>query len=217
MRQLGCIMLIALFAAAAPALAQRQASARPARVPWSSLSPPQQRLLARFHGEWTVLPAGRQHALSSGSERWLLMTPAQRRAVRRRFKRWKALPAEKRKLLRRRWETFESLSPRRRQAMLRSFRKFERLPPARRRQLKAQWRSATPQQRERMLEQARQRALRRGGVYGPFGPRGVRHRMARPPGLAPPRPLGGGFSGGGPDPRFGPNGWPRGHFPAGRH
>src|SRR6185312_9944958 len=94
-----CALLLALLlAATTPAFAQEaappsppsaNASAPPAQVPWSSLSPDQQKLLSRFGNEWSTLPPERQQALARGSQRWLGMSPDQRGLARQRFDKFK--------------------------------------------------------------------------------------------------------------------------------
>ena len=61
------------------------AAAPAAPVPWSSLSPDQQRLLSRLSGQWDQLPPQRQQALADGGQRWLNMSPDQRSQARERF------------------------------------------------------------------------------------------------------------------------------------
>jgi len=130
-------------------------------VPWSSLSPDQQRLLSGFSGNWASLPAQRQQALANGSNRWVHMTPDQRVAARDRFRRWQALPPEQRQLLRQRWQQFRSLPPDRQRAVRENFRKFESLPLQRRQALRQRWQAASPAERQQLLQQARQRSFER--------------------------------------------------------
>src|SRR5262249_42523634 len=108
------LWVLVLLVAAAPAFAQGPESppAAPAPeaqavtqgVPWSSLSPDQQKLLGRFSGNWSTLPAERQQALARGSNRWLGMSPEQRGQAQQRFQRWRSLPPAQRRMLRDRWE-----------------------------------------------------------------------------------------------------------------
>ena len=65
-------------AAPPPAAAPAPAPAG-APVPWNSLSQDQQHLLSRVAGQWDQLPAQRQQALASGSQRWQSATPPQRK------------------------------------------------------------------------------------------------------------------------------------------
>src|SRR5580658_5978286 len=128
-----------------------------AGVPWSSLSPDQQRLLSRLSGQWDQLPPQRQQALAGGSQRWLGMSQEQRAAARQRFNQFQQLPPQRRQLLQRRWEEFRALPPARQQAARENFRKFQSLPQQQRQQLRQRWQSASPQQRQNMVERARQR------------------------------------------------------------
>ncbi|HTV78575.1 MAG TPA: DUF3106 domain-containing protein [Steroidobacteraceae bacterium] len=126
-------------------------------VPWSSLSPDQQRLLSRLSGQWDQLPAQRQQSLASGSQRWLGMSPEQRTQARQRFRQWQQLPPQRRDQLRKRWEEFRSLPPARQQADRDNYRRFQQLPQQRRQQLRQRWKNATPAQRQDMVDRARAR------------------------------------------------------------
>ena len=131
-----------------------------AALPWSSLSPDQQRLLSRMSGQWDQLPPQRQQALASGSQRWLGMTPDQRSQARQRFNQFQKLPPQRRQQLRQRWEEFRALPPARQQAARENFRKFQQLPQQRRQQLRKRWQDATPSEREDMIQRARDRRAR---------------------------------------------------------
>ncbi len=133
-----------------------------AAVPWNSLSQEQQRLLSRLSGQWDQLPAQRQQALANGSQRWLGMSQDQRTQARQRFGQWQQLPTQRREQLRQRWEEFRSQPPARQQAARENFRKFQQLPQQRRQQLRQRWQSATPAQRQNMVERARQNRAERG-------------------------------------------------------
>ena len=131
-----------------------------AAVPWNSLSPEQQRLLSRMSGQWDQLPAQRQQALASGSQRWLGMSPDQRNQARQRFNQFQQLPPQRREQLRQRWEEFRALPPARQQAARENFRKFQQLPQQRRQQLRKRWQSASPSERQDMIQRARDRRER---------------------------------------------------------
>jgi hypothetical protein len=137
------------------------APAGAAAVPWSSLSQDQQRLLSRLSGQWDQLPPQRQQALAGGSQRWLGMSQDQRAEARQRFNQFQQLPPQRRQLLRRRWEEFRALPPARQQADRENFRKFQSLPQQQRQQLRQRWQSASPQQRQNMVERARERRAAR--------------------------------------------------------
>jgi hypothetical protein len=164
---IGGLLLTALLSAGAclPVAAQVSApgvtAPQPgAALPWSSLSPDQQRLLSRMSGQWDQLPPQRQQALASGSQRWLGMTPDQRDQARQRFNQFQKLPPQRRQQLRQRWEEFRALPPARQQAARENFRKFQQLPQQRRQQLRKRWQDATPSQREDMIQRARDRRAR---------------------------------------------------------
>jgi hypothetical protein len=139
---------------AAPGASAPQAGAA---VPWNSLSQDQQRLLSRLSGQWEQLPPQRQQALASGSQRWLGMSQEQRGAARQRFHQFQQLPPQRRQQLRQRWEEFRTLPPARQQAERENFRKFQSLPQQQRQQLRQRWQNASPQQRQNMVQRARER------------------------------------------------------------
>jgi Protein of unknown function (DUF3106) len=160
----GALLLTGLLSAGAclPVRAQSinppaVAPAAGAAVPWSALSPDQQHLLSRLSGQWEQLPPQRQQSLASGSQRWLGMSPDQRTQARQRFNQWQQLPSQRRDQLRQRWEEFRSLPPARQQAARENFRKFQQLPQQRRQQLRQRWQSASPAQRQDMVDRARAR------------------------------------------------------------
>jgi hypothetical protein len=130
-------------------------------VPWSSLSQDQQHLLSRLSGQWDQLPPQRQQALAGGSQRWLGMSPDQRTQARQRFNQWQQLPQQRRQQLRQRWEEFRSEPPARQQAARENFHKFQQLPQQRRQQLRQRWQSASPAQRQDMIDRARARRMER--------------------------------------------------------
>ena len=144
-------------AAAPGASAPRAAGA----LPWSSLSPDQQRLLSRLSGQWEQLTPQRQRALASGSQRWLGMSQEQRTQARQRFNQWQQLPQPRRQQLRKRWEEFRALPPAQQREDRENFRKFRALPQPRRQQLRQRWQSATPAQRQDMVQRARQQRMER--------------------------------------------------------
>jgi len=117
------------------------------------------------------LPPARQQALAHGSDRWLGMSAEQRNKARERFSHWQSLPPEERHALRGRWQRFQALPPNEQARVRENFHKFQQLPPARRQILREQWRSATPAQRQQMIEHARER--------------GEKGQMPRPPPQAP--------------------------------
>jgi hypothetical protein len=132
-----------------------------AAVPWTSLSEDQQRLLSRMSGQWDQLPPQRQQALANGSQRWLGMSQDQRTAARQRFNQFQQLPPQRRQMLRRRWEEFRAEPPARQQAQRDNYRKFQSLPQQQRQQLRKRWQSASPQQRQNMVQRARERRAAR--------------------------------------------------------
>ena len=186
------ILLAILLASALPAFAQQPPGGPPAegvaptapasRVPWSSLSPDQQRLLSSHLGanQWNNLPPEKQQALARGSQRWLGMSDEQKGLAKQRFDRWHALPPDQREQLRQRWQRFQSLPPNQQDAVRQNYRRFQQLPPEQRRALHEQWRNATPAQRQEMLQRGREMRMRRMQQHPP--PRmQMPHAPGRPP------------------------------------
>jgi hypothetical protein len=182
------LVLTVLLAAAAPSYAQQPPQpAAPAQapsqstqgVPWSSLSGEQQKLLGKFGNDWNTLPPERQQALARGSNRWLGMTPEQRGQAQQRFQHWHSLPPEQRSALRDRWSRFQSLPPDQQAAVRQNFHRFRQLPPERRQMLRQRWQSASPAERQMMIERARERHMRNMEMRG-AGPRGGPHPHAPP-------------------------------------
>ncbi len=166
------LALALLFAAAVPAFAQQDAPPTSAAtaaprgaasgVTWSSLNPAQQKLLQqRFGDKWNTLPPERQQALARGSERWLSMSPQQQGMATQRFQHFRALPPEQKQMVRERWQKFRALPPEQQSSIRDNFRKFRNLPPDRRRMLRERWRSATPAQRQHMLQNMREQRMKR--------------------------------------------------------
>jgi hypothetical protein len=174
-----------LLASAAPCFAQLpppeaaptpRAMSPPAPVPWSSLSSEQQRVLGPMGKEWNSLPPERQQALANGSKRWLDMSAEQQTQARERFSRWQSLPPEQRHSLHDRWQRFQALPPKEQEAVRQNYHRFQQLPPAQRQMLRQQWRNASPEQRQQMVEHAREQHAKRmeqrgGGRQPPPHPR----------------------------------------------
>jgi hypothetical protein len=182
------LVLMVLLAAAAPSFAQQPTQpAAPAQVPgqstqavpWSSLSGEQQKLLGKFGDSWNTLPPERQQALARGSNRWLGMTPEQRGQAQKRFQQWHSLPPEQRSALRDRWNRFQSLPPDQQAAVRQNFHRFRQLPPERRQMLRQRWQSASPAERQMMIQRARERQHMRNMEMRGAGPHGAPH--APPP------------------------------------
>lgn len=157
--------LLAFLLATPPARAQVEGATAQA-VPWASLSAEQQRLLGRFEANWDQLPPQRQQALARGSDRLLAMTPEQRERARERFARWRAMDDSQRRMVRDRWQLFERLTPDQQDAVRQGFKRFKSMSPERRRMLRETWRTASPDQRRRMLEVLRAERARRAGATG---------------------------------------------------
>ncbi len=159
---IGALLLTGLLSAAlcVPVQAQ-EANPAPnapvAGVPWSSLSQDQQRLLSRLSGQWDQLPPQRQQALATGGQRWLNMSQDQRTQARQRFNQFQQLPSQRRQMLRQRWEEFQAQPPEKQRADRENLRKFQSLPQQRRQQLRQRWQSATPEQRQDMVQRLRKR------------------------------------------------------------
>ena len=106
------------------------------------------------------------------------MSPAERDQARQRYGRWRALPPQQRSALRERWQRFQTLSPAEQARVRENFHRFQQLPPARREMLRQQWRNATPEQRQRMIQHVREQRMRRLGMGHPG--MGAHPGVARP-------------------------------------
>lgn len=161
------LRLLAALAAlllAMPAVHAQAEGATAQSVPWASLSAEQQRLLGRFEANWDQMPPQRQQALTRGSDRLLAMTPEQRERARERFARWRDMDDDQRRMVRNRWQQFETLTPDQQDAVREGFKRFKSMSPERRRMLREAWRTATPDQRRRMLDVLRAERARRAGA-----------------------------------------------------
>jgi TRAP-type C4-dicarboxylate transport system substrate-binding protein len=87
------------------------------------------------------------------------MSPEQQTQARERFQHWQTLPPEQRHALRDRWQRFQTLPPNEREAVRQNYHRFQQLPPAQRQILRQQWRNATPEQRQQMVERARAKRM----------------------------------------------------------
>jgi hypothetical protein len=70
------------------------------------------------------------------------------------------------------------LPPDQQAAVRQNFHRFRQLPPERRQMLRQRWQSASPAERQMMIQRARERQMRNMEMRG-AGPRGVPH--APPP------------------------------------
>jgi TRAP-type C4-dicarboxylate transport system substrate-binding protein len=83
------------------------------------------------------------------------MSPEQQQQARERFSHWQSLPPAQRSDLRDRWQRFQALPPQQQEAVRQNYHRYQQLPPAQRQMLRQQWRNATPEQRQQMVERAR--------------------------------------------------------------
>src|SRR5581483_2910568 len=89
---------------AQPAAPAPSAIAAPvAPIPWSSLSPAEQKVLASVHKNWDELPPPAQQRLLRGAQRWSNLNPEQRAKVQERFQKWNAMTPDQRAKLRERY------------------------------------------------------------------------------------------------------------------
>jgi TRAP-type C4-dicarboxylate transport system substrate-binding protein len=98
-------------------------------------------------------------------------SPEQRNQARQRFSHWQSLPPEQRSALHDRWQRFQALPPKEQAAVRQNYHRFQQLPPAQRQMLRQQWRNATPEQRQQMVERAREQRVEgmqpHGGQHPP--------------------------------------------------
>jgi hypothetical protein len=55
-------------------------------IPWSSLTPEEQRILHKARDNWERMPTERQHRLLQGAHRWREMSPRQREQATERWR-----------------------------------------------------------------------------------------------------------------------------------
>jgi len=91
------------------------------QVPWSRLSPNEQRILAPVQQDWDRMPGYQQQRLQGSARRYPNMQPIQRERFDGRVKDWAAMTPEQRRTAR---ETFQGL---------------RRLPPDKQHELRERW------------------------------------------------------------------------------
>jgi len=106
-----------------------------ATIPWSQLSPSEQKVLAPLKESWNQLPAGRQHRMQRGADRWAGMSAKERLKAQKRLKKWKKLGPERKKRIRERFKLFQKLSPSKRQALREQRKRFKNLSNEKQREL----------------------------------------------------------------------------------
>jgi Protein of unknown function (DUF3106) len=77
------------------------------------------------------------------------------------------VPPDQRQALRSRWQRFQSLPPGEQERVRENFRRFQQLPPERRQMLRDRWHSASPAQRQQMIEHAREMRQTHPGGHAP--------------------------------------------------
>ncbi|HEX7348897.1 MAG TPA: DUF3106 domain-containing protein [Rhodanobacteraceae bacterium] len=118
-----------------------------APLPWGSLSPTQQRMLAPVRNQWTRMPAARQQHLAARAEHWAGLPPAHQQLIQQRLTRWAAMTPAQRRELRANARAFRSLPPAERARISAAYRRFQSLPPAKRRAMRERWRALPPDER----------------------------------------------------------------------
>ncbi|MBK7904224.1 MAG: DUF3106 domain-containing protein [Proteobacteria bacterium] len=96
------LLLAVLFATAwlcaAPAVADDETSSRRSQpapgVPWTQLTPEQQKMLEAYRERWSSIPPERQQAIARSADRWQQMSPEQQQQAEQRLQQWQSLPPE---------------------------------------------------------------------------------------------------------------------------
>lgn len=70
-----------------------------AAVPWSDLTPQQQKFLSSHHGDWDQLNADRQQELIEISLKWCALSSREKKRLRRNVKHWQTLDTDRKKTI----------------------------------------------------------------------------------------------------------------------
>ena len=90
-------------------------------IPWSQLSPQEQRILGPVAQDWDRMPGFQQERLRASARRYPSLKPIQRERFENRVRDWSAMTPEQRRAAR---ETFQG---------------FHRLPPDKQHELRERW------------------------------------------------------------------------------
>ena len=121
MARQAALILAALLLAFGASLPARAYDPNIPQVPWSRLSPDDQRILGSVAPDWDRLPGFQQQRLLSSARRYPSLQPIQRERFDERIRDWAAMTPEQRRAAR---ETFQGL---------------RRLPPERQHELRERW------------------------------------------------------------------------------
>src|SRR6476646_6476876 len=140
------LLLIAVpsvsFAQGDPAAQRPGVAATP--VPWTALTPDEQRIFAPVREQWQAIPPAQQQRLRRTAERWQSLAPEQQDRIRQRLVRFAAMTPEQRAVARERFRAFQQLPPDEKQRIREAFRRYHALAPEERRQLRQRYESTNP-------------------------------------------------------------------------
>ena len=133
----GLILAAFLTAAASLAAAADPDKLKTPQVPWSSLSPAEQRILDPVARDWPRMPGYQQERLKGAARKYPSMQPIQKERFETRIREWAAMTPDQRKAAR---ETFQGL---------------RKLPPEKQHELRQRWleRHAEDLERQRAAPQ----------------------------------------------------------------
>lgn len=145
-------------------------SAAIAALPFSSLSPEEQQILAPHAKNWELLSEQKQQQLLAGVRAWQRMTEEERRQASKELEAWKKLAPDQQEVIRQRFDRFQQLSPEHRQRLRHVRQEYLELPAASRERLRQDWQRLDDQQREALRQRLLQEEQSVGDVRAKVAP-----------------------------------------------
>jgi hypothetical protein len=145
-------------------------SAAIAALPFSTLSPEEQKILAPYAENWALLSDEKQQQLQAGARTWKRMTVEERQQARKQLEVWKQLTPDQQEVIRQRFDQFQQLSPEHRQRLRHVRQEYLELPAASRERLRQDWQRLDDQQREALRQRLLQTEQGAADVQGDIAP-----------------------------------------------
>jgi hypothetical protein len=120
-------------------------------VPWDSLDPAAQEVLAAEKHRWDAVSRARQRNLADGARAYLAMSETDRAAAGARFNTWLESPPEVREQERKRWTRYRQLTPAQQDALREAYRQYLELPPPRRDAMRDRWQDMSAEELRRAI------------------------------------------------------------------
>lgn len=156
-----------------------------AALPFSSLSPEEQQILAPYAEKWDLLSDDKQQQLQTGARIWQGMTVEERQRASRQLEVWQQLPPDQQEQIRQRFERFQQLSPEQRQRLRHVRQEYLELPAVTRERLRQDWQRLDEQQREALRQRLLPAEQGGGGSLHRGSPPEVPHARDLPSGSVP--------------------------------